>query len=250
MSKPQGTSKVRRWRRERAIAWLGLACSLLCLVAWVGSLFGTVGVVWLVSDTPPSSTNWAGMVVPDPAPVQPSVDIRVLAGSICLCRHDRGEMSAIVFEMADDREVFETILGPGNLPTTQAGLRWLSESVGVFWERTPFGVEHRIETVLWLPCAAPSARLSPFAHSGPRFESLIAVPLWIPAVLLAVPALLLLRRARRRRRWVSVGSCSDCGYDLSGLSRAPVKAIAPLADESGLRCPECGKTGRVALPPP
>lgn len=244
VSEPQLTSKPRRWRREQIIASVGLVCALLCVGAWIGSLFGTVGVLWVASDAPPSSTDWAGIVVPNPAPVGRSVDLRVLAGSICLCRQDNGLVNAIVFDMVHDEDVIESMFGPGSVPTKRASLWWLSESLGAFWELTPVGVEDRIDTALWLPRATPSARLSPLAHSGPRFDSLVAVPLWMLAVVFAAPSVLLLRQAGHQRRRASIGNCFACGYDLSGLPKCPGEPNQPPAIESGLRCPECGETGR------
>jgi hypothetical protein len=50
----------------------------------------------------------------------------------------------------------------------------------------------------------------------------IATPLWMPIVLVAVPTgVLWLRRSRRGQ-----GECRNCGYDRSGLGATP--------------CPECG----------
>src|SRR5262245_28797653 len=54
------------------------------------------------------------------------------------------------------------------------------------------------------------------------FWNVIYIPLWIPFLLLALPAALLWRHDRRRRAF---GACT-CGYNLTG-------------NVSG-RCPECG----------
>jgi hypothetical protein len=47
--------------------------------------------------------------------------------------------------------------------------------------------------------------------------------LWLPLLL---PALIVVRRRHRSRRWLRQGRCAGCGYDLSHL-------------ESN-QCPECG----------
>jgi hypothetical protein len=51
------------------------------------------------------------------------------------------------------------------------------------------------------------------------------VPYAVPIVLLASPAVLVLRRTIRRRRRVRAGCCVACGYDLRA---------------SSAHCPECG----------
>lgn len=53
----------------------------------------------------------------------------------------------------------------------------------------------------------------------------VSIPLWLPAVLLSLPAVLTLRRALVRRNRRRNNRCLSCGYDLRGSSD---------------RCPECG----------
>ena len=60
-----------------------------------------------------------------------------------------------------------------------------------------------------------------------RGASMIAVPLWIPLVLLGVPTGVAWWRDRRRGRRLNAGECPSCGYDRAGLA-------------AGAACPECG----------
>ncbi|MGH7133343.1 MAG: hypothetical protein ACREJO_15525 [Phycisphaerales bacterium] len=54
----------------------------------------------------------------------------------------------------------------------------------------------------------------------------IFVPLWAPALVIAVPTAWLWWRDRASRRRMLAGQCVKCGYDLAGLGGKP--------------CPECG----------
>jgi len=64
------------------------------------------------------------------------------------------------------------------------------------------------------------------AYDGWHF----AFPLWLPAMLLAIPPAAAVGRALRRRRPEGRGLCRHCGYDLTG-------------NVSGV-CPECGVPAR------
>jgi len=80
-----------------------------------------------------------------------------------------------------------------------------------WWNRRGFGC---------IMQAAPTLR-------NPETELFVvlAVPLWLPVLLFAVPPLLYLRRIMRRRRRLRVGLCPTCGYDLRATPT---------------QCPECG----------
>lgn len=58
----------------------------------------------------------------------------------------------------------------------------------------------------------------------------LAIPLWIPLLLVSAPTALLWRADRRAARREKAGLCAACGYDRRGLA-----ASAP--------CPECGNAG-------
>ncbi len=66
----------------------------------------------------------------------------------------------------------------------------------------------------WLPL------IIPHADSGPY--RLFVLPLWIPALVIAVPTVFFWRRSRR----LAAGYCRKCRYNLTGLPEP--------------RCPECG----------
>ena len=68
----------------------------------------------------------------------------------------------------------------------------------------------------------PFFRQAPNPHLGRRWA--VALPLWIPFLLVTVPTAILWWRDRRR---ISPGHCQKCGYDLTG-------------NVSGV-CPECGE---------
>lgn len=61
---------------------------------------------------------------------------------------------------------------------------------------------------------------------GASTHKTIEAPLWLLAVVSALPGLLIVMRWRKRRRRVRLGLCPYCGYDVS-------KAM--------LVCPECGR---------
>jgi hypothetical protein len=62
---------------------------------------------------------------------------------------------------------------------------------------------------------------------------MLAVPYWALTFAAGVPAVVIWRRRRRTQRWVSLGRCAGCGYDIRFSSG---------------QCPECGLP--LALPTP
>ncbi len=75
------------------------------------------------------------------------------------------------------------------------------------WTREKWGLE-------WWPGIAS-------ASGGAAYTEFV-IPLWIPALVIAVPTLVYWRRSRRHR----AGYCKKCRYNLTGLTEP--------------RCPECG----------
>lgn len=61
---------------------------------------------------------------------------------------------------------------------------------------------------------------------GGEMRNTLELPLWLLALFLAAPAILLTFRAARRRRRVRAGLCPHCGHDLTGAM---------------VVCPECGR---------
>ncbi|MGH7131409.1 MAG: hypothetical protein ACREJO_05640 [Phycisphaerales bacterium] len=67
------------------------------------------------------------------------------------------------------------------------------------------------------------------------------MPLWAPALLVALPTAWLWWRDRPSRRKRLAGGCLKCGYDLAGLA-TPTPPTPP--------CPECGTVAQAAPPAP
>ena len=68
-------------------------------------------------------------------------------------------------------------------------------------------------------------------ETNPRFGSEIALPLWLVALVPAIPTAWLWWSDRQRK-----GFCRDCDYDLRGLA-------------AGAKCPECGRGGGAGSAP-
>lgn len=67
----------------------------------------------------------------------------------------------------------------------------------------------------------------------------VATPLWLPALVFALPAAFLWWRdspGRRRRRAMRRNECVACGYSLAGIT-------------PGSECPECGSKSAAEKPP-
>lgn len=64
-------------------------------------------------------------------------------------------------------------------------------------------------------------------HSEGNHRFYVVIPLWLPALVFAVPAAWMWRVDVKRRRAARVGCCATCGYSLLGLGE-------------GAACPECG----------
>ena len=56
----------------------------------------------------------------------------------------------------------------------------------------------------------------------------MTIPIWMPLLVLAIPAMILWQRHFRYRRTVRINNCPECHYSLTGLP-------------AGSACPECGK---------
>ncbi len=61
---------------------------------------------------------------------------------------------------------------------------------------------------------------------------MVVIPLWAPAMVVAIPSAWLWWRDRPSRRQLLTGHCSTCDYNLAGLGR-------------GQPCPECGKASAI-----
>lgn len=70
---------------------------------------------------------------------------------------------------------------------------------------------------VWLP------RIDNFGTNSPN----VILPLWLPTLLVAVPAAWMWRTDLKRRKAARVGCCATCGYSHAGLGE-------------GKTCPECG----------
>ena len=117
-----------------------------------------------------------------------------------------------------------------NVMTLGSGrLRWLhyeqppqDQAGGWYWEGFS-GL-----TTLW----APDVSYSPWGDWA------LSIPLWLPALFLAVLPFASSCLAYRGRRRQKSGLCPQCGYDLRGHRRDRTHG------KHSIRCPECGTEGR------
>jgi hypothetical protein len=88
---------------------------------------------------------------------------------------------------------------------------------------------HHLLGMQWL-----SFQVSWPAFKGPQsivqHWDFVSIPYWTVLVILLLPAVVMIHRAFRRRRRISLNHCIHCGYDLRG---------------GGRRCPECGNVSAV-----
>jgi hypothetical protein len=108
---------------------------------------------------------------------------------------------------------------------------------GVYWPEITY--EHFLPSEERFVSRASKAYWFSFAaNSNQNFKFYVLFgPIWPIAILAAILPALWLARARRSRKRVVAGLCSNCGYDLRA---------------SPERCPECGTPARSpggALPP-
>jgi hypothetical protein len=89
----------------------------------------------------------------------------------------------------------------------EASLEWSGRADGTHLSLAGFAFHH---------VAVPTTQVR---------QTEVVVPAYVLVTLAAAPLLLVFRRWWRRQRWIRMGLCGMCGYDLRG---------------SGERCPECG----------
>jgi hypothetical protein len=184
---------------------LSLLLSAVAIVLWVRSY--RVGETWHFSPGPAPPADAA------PLPGKPDVwvyqyHLACGGGQIQLVRRNMAtsDVKQLGYRRADLPDEALTHLVPGG------------NSGGSGWSIAQFEYFHSDRRALFV--GTMSAWVWGFL--------IVGVPLWLPAVLFAVPPmawLVRLRSARRRRR---TGLCPGCGYDLRA------------SREFG-RCPECGR---------
>ena len=73
-----------------------------------------------------------------------------------------------------------------------------------------------------------------FTFSSDAIDTYVALPLWVPLILVAMPTALAWRIERRIARRAGDGRCTGCGYDRHGLAAEGV-------------CPECGAGAKAGV---
>lgn len=118
----------------------------------------------------------------------------------------------------------------GNVFTLAAGsLQWLHYGEG------PAG---RAGGWYWEGLDGLTTLRAPDFSSSPWGDWALSIPLWLPALVLAMVPCASFCSACRRRRRAKSGLCPECGYDLRGHRHDPP------TDAQAIRCPECGAKGR------
>ena len=97
------------------------------------------------------------------------------------------------------------------------------------WEPGSVPVRRRDLVAVYLGSSARRFLGFAFVHdrspNGSKRRTALAIPYWSLVLLLSIPPLLVVRRARRRRWRQRHAQCPTCGYDLRATPD---------------RCPECG----------
>jgi len=101
-------------------------------------------------------------------------------------------------------------------------------------ERLTVSANERLDWYWWFAWEAGGRQYTVSVLKDGKFKPLVLttrpmvrIPMWLPALLFAVPAGLLWRTDIRAARRSRSGSCPDCGYDRRGLA-------------TDAKCPECG----------
>jgi hypothetical protein len=114
-------------------------------------------------------------------------------------------------------------LADGSLRATWPGSRPLPDLGGIPIIGSLFGPQQARPANWWFV----------FDFNGPSPG--VAVPLWAPVLVLGLAG------AASHRRLANACRCAGCGYDLRGLA---------LAEDGGVRCPECGLCAPADAPAP
>lgn len=120
-----------------------------------------------------------------------------------------------------------------NDPDPRRSRRLMWQYVSSSWERGPEPrtlLERMKFDRLRLDLRAPTPETGRLAHYS---YDTVGFPLWLPALITALPPILWLRRRRNQTRRRAADLCPRCGYDLRGLSG---------------RCPECETAAESDVP--
>ena len=124
------------------------------------------------------------------------------------------------------------IRGCNVMTLASGGLRWLH------YEKSP---QDQAGGWYWEGFTGLTTFWEPDVSSSPWGDWALSVPLWLPALVLAVLPFASSCSAYRRRRREKSGLCPQCGYDLRGHRPDPTLG------KPAIRCPECGLEGRSPM---